>query len=154
MVNLPNQFLKLSNRDLNNKELLNDKNEEEKDKDNQISNKIGKANKTLVEEDNEIKINNTNNVRKMIVINKTSTDPIEAVGNNKVNRDMNKKDSHNRGNNNNDNSNSNKKDSHLSKTINQRGNLIIRNHFVKLSFVHMKLQSYSADYIHTTRIIS
>lgn len=75
----------------------------------------------------------------MIVINKTRVDPIVEVGNNKVNRDMNK---------------SNKKDSNHNRTINQRGNLIIRNHFVKLNFVHMKLPNFNVDYIHTTRILS
>lgn len=145
---------KLSNKDRKNKKFLNDENEEEKDKDNQISNKIGEANKILVKEDNEIKIDNINNVREMIVINKTSLNPIVEVGNNKVDRDMNKNNLDNKDNNNNDSSHSNKKDSNPVKTINQRDNLIIKNRSVKLIFVHMKLQSYSVDYIHTTRTIS
>jgi len=153
-VNLLNPFLKLSNKDRKNKKFLNDENEEEKDKDNQISNKIGEANKTLVKEDNEIKIDNINNVREMIVINKTSLNPIVEVGNNKVDRDMNKNNLDNKDNNNNDSSHSNKKDSNLVKTTNQRDNLIIKNHSVKLISVHMKLQSYSVDYIHITRTIS
>lgn len=155
MVSLLSLFLKLNNKDLNNKKLLNDKNEEEIDKDNQISDKISEANKRLVKEDNEIKINNISNVSKMIVINKTSKDPIVEVGDSKVDRDINRSDLDNRNNNNNNsNSNSNKKDNNLSKMINQRGNLIIRNHFVKLNSVHTKLQSFSVVYIHITRIIS
>lgn len=154
MVSLLSLSLKLNNKDLNNKELLNDKNEEEIDKDNKISDKIGEANKTLVKEDNETKINNISYVSEMIVINKTSIDPIVEVGNSKVDRDINRSDLDNRNNNNNSNSNSNKKDNNLSKTINQRGNLTIRNHFVKLNSVHTKLQSFSVVYIHITRIIS
>jgi len=154
-VNLLNLFPKLNNKDCKNKKFLSDENEEEKDKDNQISNKIGKANKILVKEDNEIKIDNINNVREMIVINKTSLNPIVVVGNNKVDRDMNKNNLDNKdNNNNNDSSHSNRKDNNPVKTTNQRDNLIIKNHFVKSIFVHMKLQSYSVDYIHTTRIIS
>lgn len=152
MVNLLSLSLKLNSRDLKNKEILNDGNEEETDKDNRISIKIGEANNILVREDNEIKINNINNEREMTVINKTSLDPIVEVGNNKVSRDMNKDNLDK--NNSNDNSNSNRKDSNLVKTINRRGNLIIRNHFVKSNSVHMKLRSCSVDYIHTTRTIS
>lgn len=148
-----NLFLKLNNKNLNNKELLNEENEEEIDKDNRISDKIGEANKTLVKEDNETKINNINNVREMIVINKTSLDPIVEVGNNKVDRDMNKGNLDNR-NHNNDNSNSNIKDNSHTETINQRGNPIIKNHFVKLISVRMKLQNCSVGYIHITRILS
>lgn len=149
MVNLLNPFLKLSN-----KKFLNHENEEEKDKDNQISNKIGGANKTLVKEDSEIKTDNINNAREMIVISKTSINPIVEVGNNKVDRDMNKNNPNNKDSDNNDSSNSNRKDSNPVKTINQRDNLIIKNHSVRLIFVHTKLQSYSVDYIHTTRTTS
>lgn len=121
---------------------------------NKANDKIGEANKILVKEDNEIKISNISYVSKKIVINKTSKNPIVEVGNSKVDRDINRSVLENRDNNNNSNSNSNKKDNNLSKAINRRGNLIIRNHFVKLNFVRMKLQSCSVVFIHITRIIS
>lgn len=148
-----NPFLKLNNRNLRNK-FPNDQNDEDKDKGNLISDRTGEANKILAKEDNEIKINNINNGRRMIVINKTSLDPIVEVGNNKVGRDMSKDNLDNKDNDNNNNSNSNKKDSNLVKTTSRRGNLTIRNHFVKSISVHMKLQSYNVDYIHITRTIS
>lgn len=115
--------------------------------------KNGRANKTLVKEDSETKISCINNERETIVTNKTSLSPIVEVGNNKINRDMNKDNLDNK-NNNNDNSSGNKKDSNLAKTINQGGNQITKNRFVKSNSVHMKLQSCSVDYIHITRIIS
>lgn len=154
MVNLLNPFLKLNNKNQKNKRSLNDKNEGEEDKDNKISSKIGEANKILVNEDNEIKIDNINNAREMIVINRTSSNPTVEVGNNKVSRDMNRSNLDNKDNNNNDSSNSHKKGSNLVKTTSQRDNLTIRNHSVKSIFVRMRLQSYSVDYIHTTRTIS